>query len=538
MTQAPLERPSAASKTSYRTTLSSSPSLLDYVIEFESRKDPARAAKQLADLITALSNIGLLTQVRPAATKGDVLVFVKCPRGRLIKEVYEARCRDWVNGIRVAAPELNDATETIKDSERLRLVFLMMTAPKHEHGAGITPGFGEWDHVASIFPLHNRDFDRAWLRRWSTKWLVDDVELEHLCEHFGTKIAMYFAFLQYYLLGLAVPAALGLFSFFFLPEYSILFSVGIMIWGILFIGLWERKQNQLASRWDVKDCTKMEQKRADFVGNPKEMVSSETDSVPTFSSLTRLFREMLVIPFAFVSAAFLAAVLTSIFAIEVFIGEVYDGPLKSVLTFTPTILFTLVVSPFSSKYLQAAKILTLFENHETDAGYNAAYTRKTFLLNFMTSYTALFLTLYVYLPFGHLIVPKLDIFGLTTAYSAYGVAAKPFELDSHRLRNQLFYFTVTAQAVNLVVEFALPIVLRLIKGEAKELQAKFSKNDKYKPDDAEEEAQFLTTVREEAALPEYDQYGDYAEMVIQFGYSVMFSPIWPLTPLCAFINNM
>ncbi|CCG83001.1 Putative uncharacterized protein [Taphrina deformans PYCC 5710] len=299
---------------------------------------------------------------------------------------------------------------------------MILTSPVHEGGVGITPKIGEWHQVESIFPLHNSEFDQAWLKRWATKWTIDDNELDHLCEHFGTRVALYFAFLQFYLISLAIPATMGLLAFFFLPEYSLLYSLGISIWAT---------------------------RRAAFVGSKTSKDPVTGQAVPVFNPMSRLSREVLTIPFGILAGAILAVVLTAIFSVEVFIGEVYDGPLKSILTFTPTILFSVLVGPFSNLYMKAAHKLTIYENHETDAKFNAAITRKSFLLNFMTSYTALFLTLYVYLPFGHAVVPKLDVFGLTSSYAAYGVKAKPFVLDSSRIRNQLFYFAVTAQVVNL-----------------------------------------------------------------------------------------
>jgi len=53
-----------------------------------------------------------------------------------------------------------------------------------------------------------------------------------------------------------------------------------------------------------------------------------------------------------------------------------------------------------------------------------------------------------------------------------------------------------------------------------------------------EERAFLDRVREEAALPEYDLFVDYSEMVVQFGYVVLWSTIWPLAGAMAFINNI
>jgi len=52
-----------------------------------------------------------------------------------------------------------------------------------------------------------------------------------------------------------------------------------------------------------------------------------------------------------------------------------------------------------------------------------------------------------------------------------------------------------------------------------------------------EEREFLDRVRREAALPEYDLFQDYSEMVTQFGYVAVWSAIWPLASVMALVNN-
>lgn len=514
---------------------------VDFVILLQTTENKEQSAACFRDLLEAVSDVGLLVQAREGASEGDILVFVHCPLDRLKQAVHSARSRDWLSGVRIAVPDQAEQSieePPISDGERLEIIFDLITAPKADQGAAITPNFGKWTSVKSIFPLHDQDFDNAWLKRWSTKWTIDDDELENLCQHFGTKIAMYFAFLQFYLISLASPAAFGLAAFFILPEYSSFYAIGVSVWAMVFTTLWERRQGQLATRWNVRNCSQVEHKRATYHDAVPGEDAVSVKSFTELSGIRKLFRESLVVPFTFLAGAFLVSVLTAIFAVEVFIGEVYDGPFKSVLTFTPTVLFSVIVGPFSAAYMKAAKILTVFEDHETDASFNAAITRKSFVLNFLTSYTALFLTLFVYMPFGHMIVPKLDVFGFTSTYAAYGVTAKPFVLDNDRIRNQLFYFAVTAQVLNLFTVFILPIILRVAKGEAQHLQEKITGHETYKPIDSPSEAQFLARVRYESCLPEYDAYTDYAELVVQFGYTVMFSPIWTLTPLCAALNNV
>jgi anoctamin-10 len=57
-----------------------------------------------------------------------------------------------------------------------------------------------------------------------------------------------------------------------------------------------------------------------------------------------------------------------------------------------------------------------------------------------------------------------------------------------------------------------------------------------------EERAFLDSVREGAALPEYDLFIDYIEMVVQLGYVVLWSTIWPLAggelPTLVFLFNL
>ena len=47
------------------------------------------------------------------------------------------------------------------DAERLRLVYLLITLPEDEGGAGITPKQGEWNCVESLFTLHDKKFNKV-----------------------------------------------------------------------------------------------------------------------------------------------------------------------------------------------------------------------------------------------------------------------------------------------------------------------------------------------------------------------------------------
>ena len=194
-----------------------------------------------------------------------------------------------------------------------------------------------------------------------------------------------------------------------------------------------------------------------------------------------------------------------------------------------------------------AKRLNDFENWETTDGYDAAMTQKVFILNFITDYLGICLTAFVYVPFGSLIVPYLDVFQLTAKPFAENqeqltVPTAGFTINPDRLRKQVIYFTVTAQIVNFAMETIVPYVKRqgfLKYQEMKTERAAKKGGAALNPaiNDTPEEANFLARVRRQAELPVYDVTDDLREMVVQFGYLSLFSVVWPLTACSFLVNN-
>lgn len=193
-----------------------------------------------------------------------------------------------------------------------------------------------------------------------------------------------------------------------------------------------------------------------------------------------------------------------------------------------------------------------FENHETSDGYDVALTQKIFVINFITSYLPIFLTAFVYVPFASRIVPYLDVFRLTVrpfvSKEHATVKRSNFQINPARLRNQVIYFTVTAQIVGFAMETIVPYLKQHVHRKYKEHKRNGNSGrngDKESPerqpaiayDDPIEEKEFLKRVRNEVELSEYEVTDDLREMCIQFGYLALFSPTWPLVPVSFFVNN-
>ncbi|EPS38450.1 hypothetical protein H072_7796 [Dactylellina haptotyla CBS 200.50] len=527
---------------------------VEYVISFRYANagqpaqtgDSSTPEEQLEKLLHTLDLAGLRTVVRDGGN-GTLLIFTRIrSEKKLLGEIYRSRVRDWLHGIRPAAPEketqLSLEKEPLTDGERLRLVYSLITLPSSEGGAGITPKQGEWNLVESVFGLHDHEFNKRWLKDWSTKWLIGPEDLRVIRDRFGEKIAFYFAFIQWYFIALSVPAAIGLFSYLFLPAYSSFFAICNCLWSVLFVEYWKRQEVDLAVQWGVRHCSTVQRKRAEFQFEAEATDPVTGEKIRYFPAYRRLMRQLIQVPFALFAASCLAAIIASVFSIEIFLVEVYNGPLKMILKFLPTVLLSIFIPIVSTIFTTFATRLTDFENYENQDSYEAALTQKIFVLNFITGYFPLFLTAFVYVPFGEILVPYLDVLNVTVQHfghdEKYTTSDTGFQINPSRLKAQMIYFVVTAQVVGFVLETILPQVKRIVFKKAKEFDSKRKGIDMQTVMDPPEEKKFLDRVRHEAELEVYDVTVDLREMCMQFGYLTLFSPIWPVTALSFLINNL
>ena len=344
------------------------------------------------------------------------------------------------------------------------------------------------------------------------------------------------------------PAAFGFSCWVLLGSFSALYGIVNTLWCLVFVEYWKREEQELSIRWGVKNVSAIQSKRRDFSPDNTIIDSTTGEEVAYFPAQKRIQRQLLQIPLAILSFLGLGTIICTCYAIEIFISEVYSGPFKSVLVFTPTLLLTLTVPQMSSYLTSFAERLTFFENYETQDAHDKAMVSKVFVINFLTSYTAIFLTSFVYVPFASIIVPYLDIFQLTVKPFAENEkqlqtpSPASFSINPNRLKKQMIYFAVTAQVVNFAMEVVVPFVTK--KGQDKYKDYQHQQAEKQggaapsaSANDPPEEREFLTRVRQEASLPEYDVTSDLREMCIQYGYLSLFSVVWPLTPVSYFINN-
>ncbi|KAG5656493.1 hypothetical protein KAF25_000080 [Fusarium avenaceum] len=514
---------------------------VDFVIHYKvPSSERAEAEAGFVELIRALTAVGLATEVRHG-NNDSLLVFVKVASPDLFaKQVYRARLSDWLHGVRVSAPhsDVNQALEDepVVEAERLRLIYLMITKPRTEGGAGITPSNAKWKYVESIFPLHSHNFNKEWIKKWSTKYTLEQGDIDEIRDKFGESVAFYFAFLRSYFRFLVIPSGFGFVAWLLLGQFSFLYSLLCGLWSVVFLEYWKKQEVDLAVQWGVRGVSSIQQARPEFEWDREAEDPVTGEVVKVYEPMKRVKTQLLQIPFALACVIALGALIVTCNSLEVFINEVYNGPGKQYLGFLPTILLVLGTPTISSLLMSAAEKLNAMENYSTVDAHDAALIQKQFVLNFMTSYMALFFTAFVYIPFGHVLVPFLEFWRKTAqvvTFSEKPLPTREFQINPARISNQMFYFTVTAQIVNFATEVVVPYLKREAFQKAKQL-----KSQPKIQDDHEEEAAFLERVRKETTLEMYDVSGDYREMVMQFGkltLAIIFA--WPFAACCFLVNN-
>ena len=145
------------------------------------------------------------------------------------------------------------------------------------------------------------------------------------------QVAYYFAFLQFYFMFLIFPAVFGIFCWLFLGHFSPVYAIGNCLWAVVFVECWKRKEVDLGVSWSVHGVGAVKSKNPRFLPEKLGEDPITGELVHTFPTTKRLLRQSLQIPFGVVASVVLGALIALCFAIEIFIEEVYDGPMKSIL---------------------------------------------------------------------------------------------------------------------------------------------------------------------------------------------------------------
>lgn len=476
-------------------------------------------------LVFYLEKSGFSYQIRDNY-QNNKLYFVKLKEALLIDEMKKENMNEYLLGV---TTELLADNFTPTKAEKLRISYAILTK-------SLTPSFGEWSFVQKIMPIYSieeekRIFSDIVAKNSSNFYVtLNETDILKIKSLFGEQVALYFGFLRYYTLWLIFPSIFGLISYIFFKRFSIIFTILNLFLSIIFINLWNKKQTLYSIQWNTINSTVIDKERPQYK-KPQKADDSNTEWI-------RILKEIAFAPVAILTILILVIFQFFCFVVEIFLNEIYKGAGKQFLSLVPTVLIVSFLPILTIFYTKLINLSLNWENHKTFNSYNQSSSRKMFILNFFSSYMPLIITSFVYLPFGHLINNYLSIIHeQALVFNITNVENQSFKINTERLNQQFSYFIITNQIIGFFVENLVPIIVRKVM---KFIQIKRDA-DYYKINETTEnksEIKFLNKIREELLLPEFNVDDEYRELIIQFGYLILFGPIWSLAPIIGFINDI
>ncbi|XP_027887975.1 anoctamin-10 [Xiphophorus couchianus] len=382
---------------------------------------------------------------------------------------------------------------------------------------------GQAGVIVDTFPLHNpgklKDLSKSW---YSGNQLAQP--LDKVNEYFGSSVAFYFSFLDFYTWSLLPPAILGLFIAYFSREVQremlqsvsgsqqqeiqdepeplisghMLQAVFSMLWSTVVIELWKRRSSSLSYQWGTLNLAeRFAEPRPGFHGDLG--VNPVTGRVePLFPEWKRDLRMALVsVP---VVGLFLGLVVLGMMcfywaeARVQWLHKDWNSMISQTFLYVPSVLHIVYTNMLANLYRTVANSLTEYENHREESAYDNHLTGKILVFTFFNNFAVLF-------------------------HIAF------FKQDVPLLRKRLASLLIISQLVNQVTEVVIPFLVdRFI-----------SAPHRTESEDDPEEDKF----RNQGTLPTFPGlFAEYIELLVQFGYLSLFSCVFPLTAVLLLLNNL
>ncbi len=316
------------------------------------------------------------------------------------------------------------------------------------------------------------------------------------------------------------------------------------LWSALFLENWKRVEKTTAMQWGMVGFEEEEQNRPQFRG---EKILSPITGKPTlyFSREARSRRAMFSQGVVVGLVLVVIAVVACIFAIRIAIQQAkFEIGGVSMASIVASLLIALQIQFLNGFFGEIAIYLNNQENHRTDTEYEDALIAKTFCFQFVNSFASLF-----YIAFVKPFIPGIDPCTGSCMIE---------------LRTTLGTIFLTRLASGNLTELGVPLLLSYLKSRERDNAAAAARRAKEgaanppyphfaeSSDGVEMHSRVSHVQTEEAKheiseiertflMPAYDvmlgTFDDYAELVIQFGYTTMFVAAFPLATVMSFVNN-
>ncbi|KAE9203078.1 hypothetical protein PF002_g21040 [Phytophthora fragariae] len=402
----------------------------------------------------------------------------------------------------------------------------------------------------ALYPLHRDEARRQLTRRWGAQSALALPPLEEIYAYFGPRIAMYFAWLAFYTRMLVLPSVygvvvhvLGLLNL--APSYTV-HCVLVAIGTSLIADMWRRRQREVEFAWGYDGvlsslhATTRLQFRGEWMQDP--VTGAKCFDFPHHK---RLLRQLLAVPLLVSMCCLVGGYVVGLHVFSEHLRASYsesctrawtreeqgfpstgywayvadkwvpsnDLMICGLVSHGPSVINAVIIYFMDNLYQLLARKLTEFENYRTLDEHEAHLVTKRMPFHLVNSNASLwFLAFYV---------QRLD-----------------------RVRERLWILLVAAQLIDNFKESLESLQsddiddsLRIHrKNSLSQLRAK-QEHERVDVAKAATEQRLARVLMQKRQATYRDTFADYKELMVQFGYVTLYSPVFPLAAAFAWLNN-
>ncbi|KAL8177905.1 UNVERIFIED_CONTAM: Anoctamin-8 [Gekko kuhli] len=263
-------------------------------------------------------------------------------------------------------------------------------------GQPIIPELAARGILQQVFPIHEQRILHRLMKSW-VQAICEPQPLDEICDYFGVKIAMYFAWLGFYTSAMVYPAVFGslLYTFTENDQTSrdvccVIFAIFNVIWSTLFLEEWKRRGAEFAYKWGTLDtpAESIEEPRPQFRGVKRisPVTNAEEFYYPPWKRL--LFQCLVSLPVCLFCLSFVFLAMLGCFELQEFVLSIKELP--RIVRFLPKILLAVIVTACDEVYKKIAYWLNDMENYRLQSAYEKHLIIKMVLFQFVNSYLSLF----------------------------------------------------------------------------------------------------------------------------------------------------
>ena len=396
--------------------------------------------------------------------------------------------------------------------------------------------------VSEIFPLHNKTDTQALMKSWvSNFWGKQPIYAVN--EYFGTDIATYFSWMGFYSTSLIFPCLIGLTQKahqYYNPEEQISWVsvLGVIVnffWAAFFLLGWGSINDNVLP-WSREKNSKYV-KRSDF--SPHGWMPQRGKQVVSLLVTLTMFILLISTSYSLLKLDYATkeALVTN--------NEYPNIPefITKILIYIPEILLSVTIIAFDMVYTGMAERLTTWENYKFTNTHGNALMAKLISFRLFNAFHTL---LYIGFVLKDLELLEIRLMNLMVVQQ---IKSNVGEVLGSDMRVRLLQVLVSLVLVSFLSEgfvvsvekllaaCGIAIILFIVKKMflGKLRFPKFLKMFVF----VKERRKYESHIEKESQSRDYDStYLDYLEMLIQYGYILLFAPVYPLAATFALANNL